>query len=72
MVMETVCEETMKEECFSFEVDKCEVTEETVCKEVNETVCVPTINNVTDIDVDRFDIVETLSLIVIGMCSVEL
>lgn len=53
MVMETVCEETMKEECFSFDVEKCEVTEETICNEVNETVCVPTINNVTGIDVKR-------------------
>ena len=67
MVMETVCEETMKEECFSVEVDKCEVSEEMVCSEVNETVCVPTINNVTDIDVDRLDIVEILSFIMIGM-----
>ena len=37
MVMETVCEETMKEECFSVEVEKCEVSEEMVCNEVNET-----------------------------------
>ena len=62
-----MCEETTKEECFSFDVDKCEAVEETICNEVNETTCVPITNNVTDIDVDRWDIVVTLSLILIGM-----
>ena len=68
------CHYVNETECVTQEELRCALEDKEVCVEVGETECqdeeeevCTTVETVTDIDVDRFDIVETLSLIVIGM-----